>query len=83
MTQIGQTPQLQPGLIQNSQPQPSSNQQKPVRQEAQSRGNTGGQDVDTNTNFQKLAEDILAKRASGEAVQRPAVERGQVLDIVV
>lgn len=82
MTPIGQTPPLQPGLIQN-QPQ-SQTQKQPVRQDTAQRQETQGRDVlSSNTNFQKLAEDILAKRAAGEATQRPAVERGQVLDIIV
>jgi hypothetical protein len=34
-------------------------------------------------NFQKLAQNILEQRASGEVTQKPAIERGQVLNILV
>ena len=79
MTQIGSTPQIQPNIIQNS---PQDNAQKAVRQNVQAREEQTSP-APENKNFQKLAEDILAKRASGDAVQKPAIERGQVIDLLI
>lgn len=82
MTPIGQAPQLQPNLIQTAVQQDSS--QRQVQQQAQqARSETTSRASAETQNFQKLAEEVLAKRASGESVQRPAVERGQVLDMLV
>ena len=80
MNQIGQAPLLQPNLIQST---PQQSVPKPVQPQAQKAQNSSSPAQSENRNFQKLAEDVLAKRASGEAVQRPAVERGQVLDLLV
>ena len=80
MTSIGQVPQLQPNLIQSA-PQQVSRQ--PVQSQTQQTRQDQSPDVSETKNFQKLAEQVLAKRASGEVVQKPAIERGQVLDLVV
>ena len=84
MTQIGQAPQFQPNVIRDSfqqpQKQPAKPQEKPIAEE---KTLSSGLQQQSNQNYQKLAQDILAKRAAGEAVQRSAVERGQVVNLLV
>lgn len=80
MTPIGQAPQLQPNLIQSA---PQQVSQKPVQQQQSQSKQNQSIEFSENKNFQKLAEDILAKRSSGEVTQKPAIERGQVLDLVI
>jgi len=78
--QIGSaTSQIQQNIIQNS-PQQNAQKsvQREVKQELQNQSAGSGTE-----NFQKLAQDILAKRAAGEAVIQPTIERGQVVDITV
>jgi hypothetical protein len=77
--QIGQVPQYQPNIIQNS---PQQNAQKTVQQQVQKQ-QTEITEQPKNENFQKLAEQVLAKRASGEAVQKLVADRGQVIDLLV
>ena len=77
--QIGQTPLIQPNIIQNSQ---QNNAQKAVQRESVA-PDTTNQSASQNQNFQKIAADILAARASGDATVKPTIDRGQVVDILV
>jgi hypothetical protein len=80
--QIGAAgPQIQQNVIQNSVQQ---NAKQAVEQKV--RDNAPNQvkpQQDQNQNFQKLAEQVLANRANGTEVQKPSVERGQVVDLLV
>ena len=76
---IGPAPQIQPNVIQNSVQQ---NAQKAVQRDSD---NTNGQVAQANANqdFVKLAQDIIAERASGVEVGSSSSDRGQVVDLLV
>jgi len=73
---IGSTPQITPNTIQNS---VQNNAQQSIQRQAQQPQRDVAQ-AQSNQNFQKIAEDIIAQRANNEAVQQ-APSRGQVVDL--
>lgn len=82
---VGQGTFIQPNIIQDS---PQQNAQKniqtkvDVQTRAQDKGTTQVE-VSGNSNFQKIAQDILAKRAENTETFKPAVERGQIVNLLV
>ena len=76
---IGSTPQIQPNTIQNS---VQNNAQQSVQRQAQQPQREAVQ-APQNQNFQQLAQEIIAQRASGETQQQQATQRGQVVDLLV
>jgi hypothetical protein len=80
---IGSTPtQIQPNIIQNSVQQ---NAQKTVQRETtqQQAPNREVAQAQSNQNFQKIAQDIIASRAEAPVVDSGSSQRGQVVDILV
>lgn len=82
---IGQTPQIQPNVIQQNAQQ---NAQRSVNRDAQQgSSNNSSREVaqaQSNQNFQQLAQDIIASRAEAPVSGgNAAPQRGQVLDILV
>lgn len=77
---IGSTPQITPNTIQNSM---QNNAQQSVQRQTQQPQRDVAQAPQQNQNFQQLAQEIIAQRASGETQQQQATQRGQVVDLLV
>jgi len=77
---IGQTPQLQSNVIQNSVQQ---NAQKSINRQAQPGQNQDVAKAQSNQNFQKIAQDIIASRADAPVTDSGSSQRGQVVDLLV
>lgn len=78
--QIGQGPQIQTNIIQNSVQQ---NAQKAVIQKETQPQAADSRPQGQNQNFQKLAEEILAQRSANTETVKPTIDRGQVVDLLV
>lgn len=76
---IGSTSQVSANIIQNN---GQRNTDQTVRREQQQPSQTTVQATKSAENYQKIAEDIIAKRASGQAQQQSPI-RGQVVDLLV
>ena len=77
--QIGSVPQFQPGVVQQKVQQQTTQPAKPDVKAPSAEVAQANQ----NQNFQKLAQDIIAKRADAPVESQPAQGRGQIVNLLV
>ena len=82
---VGQGTFIQPNIIQDSlQQNAQKNIQTKVDVQSRTQDRSSTQvEVSGNSNFQKIAQDILAKRAENTESFKPAFERGQIVNLLV